>query len=800
MTDAAVCELDGCTNAVERLPGSIELRRYCCAAHRKMARKGYQGPLPRLLAATSGSPTPVPAAAPAPGAATNGVADSTAGNAPDGTETGSTGTHSAGTHSAGTHRPDTGTGGAPDADLVDTGVTPDERPSTATGDQPAASVAATPSTEVGDDRAHRNGRAEPAAATEPSAVTETQVPSGTPAATELREPTGGTAPAEFTETEAPANTTASPGTTAVPDTAVAPDTAAMPVTEAAPETSTATMPVTSAEPVAPTQPSAPVETSAPLGTALPAETAEPAVPAAATERTEPAHVVESPVTTEPHSDTHPDHVGDITAPVPVLAAVPSWQSHPSPASAQPQPDTRTDTGAGTTSRRNQRAARPAAVNKRLAKKRDAPINPRPVIQAAWLGEAREALSAALHSLTANRLRSLLTTIGIIAGVASVIMLVAMGNGMEKGFNDQFSQFATQLNITPITGPVATGKAPQHLTDEDFHSLQDPKNAPDIAMLSAAVASNSVTLTVGQQKSRGELYGIMENYLILANKHMVAGSWFTDREISDGVRRAVVGPEVVNELWGPGFDPRKVIGLPLRVGHSTFVIQGVVNSDGQTDDLVMVPLIAARAYVVGNNAGKLDAIIAKSSSIATLDLAKNEIYQILYTQHHVRQDTDRDFNVTDFTNVLEQQMATIKFLQMFIVAIAGISLFVGGVGVANIMLVSVTERTREIGIRKAIGAPRRAIMRQFLSEAVMLTALGGLVGVVLGIGLCLLGKVVIPKLWPADPSSLTPTPLPILSLSPVLIAFGVSLVIGLLAGGYPAFRASRLRPIQALRFE
>jgi ABC-type antimicrobial peptide transport system permease subunit len=138
--------------------------------------------------------------------------------------------------------------------------------------------------------------------------------------------------------------------------------------------------------------------------------------------------------------------------------------------------------------------------------------------------------------------------------------------------------------------------------------------------------------------------------------------------------------------------------------------------------------------------------------------------------------------------------------MFILAIAAISLFVGGVGVANIMLVAVTERTREIGIRKAIGAPRRAIMRQFLSEAVMLTALGGLVGSILGIGLCLIGKIAIPKLWPPDPTSLTPTPVPLLTLWPVLIAFGVSLVIGLLAGGYPAYRAARLRPIDALRFE
>jgi ABC-type antimicrobial peptide transport system permease subunit len=443
---------------------------------------------------------------------------------------------------------------------------------------------------------------------------------------------------------------------------------------------------------------------------------------------------------------------------------------------------------------------PARRRPRRTAKLPRPVDSLPPIQVAWLGQMREALYAALHSLSNNRLRSLLTTFGIIAGVASVIVLVAMGDGMTKGFNDQWSKFATQITITPITGPVATGKAPQHLTDVDFKALQDPEKAPDVTSLSPAVASNNVTLTVDGQKGRGQLFGIVENYLDLANRHMVAGDWFTPDQMSAGTRQAIIGPEVINELWGPGTDPNSVIGQPLRVGHSTFEIQGVVSGNGQADNVVMVPLAAARAFVVGNNVGKLDVIIAKSSSIDTLELAKSEIFEILYTQHHVRVDTDRDFNVADNTDFLQQQSQSIKFLSMFILAVAAISLFVGGVGVANIMLVAVTERTREIGIRKAIGAPRRAIMRQFLSEAVLLTALGGLIGSISGIGLCLLGRVLIPKLWPPDPTSLTPTPIPLLSLNPVLIAFGVSLLIGLLAGGYPAYRAARLRPIEALRFE
>ncbi|WP_169736689.1 ABC transporter permease [Pseudonocardia spinosispora] len=426
--------------------------------------------------------------------------------------------------------------------------------------------------------------------------------------------------------------------------------------------------------------------------------------------------------------------------------------------------------------------------------------PQAVVQFAWLMQMREALLAALHSLSSNRLRSVLTTIGIIAGVASVIVLVAMGDGMTKGFNDQWSRFATQITIKPITGPVATSKAPQHLTDADLKALQNRRKAPDVVMLSPAVASNLVMVSYGQQKASDQLFGIVGNYLELANRHMIAGTWFTDKQMNATVRQAVIGPEVVNQLWGPSTDPNSLIGLPLRVGHSTFQIQGVVNSDGQSDNVIMVPLEAARAYVVGNNGDKLDVIIARASSTETVKTAESQIYQILDEQHHVRESTDRDYAVNDFTSILQQQMSSIKFMSLFIIAVAAISLFVGGVGVANIMLVAVTERTREIGIRKAIGAPRRAIMRQFLSEAVMLTSLGGVVGVVLGVVLCKVGEVVIPKLWPPDPASLTPTPLPLLSLEPVLIAFAVSVVIGLLAGGYPAYRASRLRPIEALRFE
>ena len=445
---------------------------------------------------------------------------------------------------------------------------------------------------------------------------------------------------------------------------------------------------------------------------------------------------------------------------------------------------------------------PAAARRR--RRREAqlakPISLNPPAPAMWLGHMREALISALQSLANNRLRSLLTTIGIIAGVASVIMMVAMGDGMQKGVSDSFNKFATLITVTPVIDKMVTGKPAQLLTDKDYQALHDPDKAPDVVEYTSTVDSDSVVLAVGQKKISGPLEGVEHNYLNMDNRHIVAGKWFTQEQITGGVRQAILGSDTFKDLWGLGADPHEALGQTVRVGHNNFQIQGVLSANGQDDDQVLAPLLAARAFVVGNNGNKLGGIVARARDPASLNDAETEILTILDAQHHITDSSQRDYYLNDSTAQLEQQESFIKFLRLFIVAIASISLFVGGVGIANIMLVSVTERTREIGIRKAIGAPKRAIMRQFLSEAVMLTALGGLVGVALGIALCLAGKSFIPKLLPPDPASLTPTPLPILSIDPVLIAFGVSLLVGLLAGGYPAYRASRLRPIEALRFE
>jgi putative ABC transport system permease protein len=401
----------------------------------------------------------------------------------------------------------------------------------------------------------------------------------------------------------------------------------------------------------------------------------------------------------------------------------------------------------------------------------------------------EAFQIALRSLRSNRMRSALTTLGIVIGVSAVIVLVGLGNGIKAGFNEQFGALGNQIQVAKVNGSVPGGGAAKDLKDSDVTALRNPNVAPDIGAVTP-VLGGSELIEVNQQQFRAAVQGSTADYLTVVDRELVAGSMFTAEQARSNARVVVLGPNAVATLFAG--DAGAAIGKDVRISRSTFEVIGVVKGNGQQDDAAIMPLGAARAYLVGGN-DTVTQIIVQASSVPQVPAALAEVNKVLDSRHSIRDPAKRDFNATALQSLLDQANQFLTFLTLFTVAVAAISLIVGGIGVANIMLVSVTERTREIGIRKAIGARSSAILKQFLIESTMLAAMGGVVGIVIGTAITIAASVIIPMVAPDFGA-------PTVSPWAIVISFGVSLLIGLIAGGFPANRAARLQPIEALRYQ
>jgi putative ABC transport system permease protein len=401
----------------------------------------------------------------------------------------------------------------------------------------------------------------------------------------------------------------------------------------------------------------------------------------------------------------------------------------------------------------------------------------------------EAFQIALRSLRSNRMRSALTTLGIVIGVSAVIVLVGLGNGIKAGFNEQFGALGNQIQVAKVNGSVPGGGAAKDLKDSDVTALRNPNVAPDIGAVTP-VLGGSELIEVNQQQFRAAVQGSTADYLTVVDRELVAGSMFTAEQARSNARVVVLGPNAVATLFGG--NAGEAIGKDVRISRSTFEVIGVVKGNGQQDDAAIMPLGAARAYLVGGN-DTVTQIIVQAASVPQVPAALAEVNKVLDSRHSIRDPAKRDFNATALQSLLDQANQFLTFLTLFTVAVAAISLIVGGIGVANIMLVSVTERTREIGIRKAIGARSSAILKQFLIESTMLAAMGGVVGIVIGTAITIAASVIIPMVAPDFGA-------PTVSPWAIVISFGVSLLIGLIAGGFPANRAARLQPIEALRYQ
>jgi len=405
----------------------------------------------------------------------------------------------------------------------------------------------------------------------------------------------------------------------------------------------------------------------------------------------------------------------------------------------------------------------------------------------------ETIRTAYEAIRTRRLRSALTMLGILIGIAAVMLTVGLGQGAQAKVADQINQLGSNLLIvspgstTSSTGVRGGRGSATTLTSDDAAILADQQVAPDIAAV-APVSSSSQSLTVGTTNWTTTVVGTTPDWLSVRARTVASGRFLTQADLEGGNLVTVIGATTAGELFGP----RDPVGQTVTVNSQVFTVVGVLASAGSSttgdeDDQAVVPRTTFATRVAANtNSRSVSTIYLQAADQQSLSAAYQEATSALQTSHRVTV-ASQDFTVSSQQSLVATATSTAHILTVLLASIAGISLLVGGIGVMNIMLVSVTERIREIGLRKALGATPRVILRQFLVEASLL----GLTGGVLGLALGFLGVVLLPRFLD-QPATISPVA--------AGAALAVSLVIGVVAGVYPANRAARLAPIDALRNE
>ena len=398
------------------------------------------------------------------------------------------------------------------------------------------------------------------------------------------------------------------------------------------------------------------------------------------------------------------------------------------------------------------------------------------------------LKVASSSILKNKMRTLLTMLGIVIGVGAVIVMVAVGNGAQLQIKNQISSLGTNLIIV-MPGSGTPGGVNQGAGSYNKLTVADADKLKRDGTLFAAVSpvvSARVQAITAQGNWRTLVNGVSLDYLTIRNWSPSSGAFFDQSDVQAGRKVAVLGATVAKNLF-PGADP---VGQQIQLGKVPFTIIGVMEAKGQNaggmdqDDAILVPYTTAQSRLSGNV--RIGQILVSAQSTEQMAAAQDEVSQIMRDAHHL-EGADDDFTVRNQTEITEAMSGTTRVMSALLAAIASISLLVGGIGIMNIMLVSVTERTREIGIRMAIGARGSDVLTQFLVESVVMSLLGGFIGLAAGYGgAALLGHLTG---WA------TSTP-----LSSVAIAVGFSAAVGVFFGFYPARKAAGLNPIQALRYE
>ena len=411
----------------------------------------------------------------------------------------------------------------------------------------------------------------------------------------------------------------------------------------------------------------------------------------------------------------------------------------------------------------------------------------------WLSTLRVALDA----LRVNKLRSMLTMLGIIIGVGAVITMLAVGGGAQARVEEQIRSLGANVMIvlpgsTTSSGIRLGAGAAQTLTEDDARAIGiEVEN-----VVSAPVLRGSGQLVFGNTNWSTQIYGATPEYFDVREWRLLTGRGFEPNELSGAAKVALIGQTTARQLFGENAAPETVVDQVIRVRKVPVTIVGVLERKGQSamgqdqDDVIFVPLATARNRLFGTPQGRLrrvGTIMIKVAEGADMKVAEDRIRELLRQRHRLQPGAEDDFTIRNLTEMLQAQEASSRILSLLLAAVASVSLLVGGIGIMNIMLVSVTERTREIGLRMAVGARGRDILTQFLIEAITLSLIGGLIGVALGLA----GSYAIGSFagWRTQ-----------MQPDAILLAVGFAALVGVFFGFYPARKASRLLPIDALRYE
>ena len=405
----------------------------------------------------------------------------------------------------------------------------------------------------------------------------------------------------------------------------------------------------------------------------------------------------------------------------------------------------------------------------------------------------QAFLEALESLSGNKLRSGLTVLGIVIGVAAVIAMLAVGQGAQASITGSISGIGTNLLFVFRGDPGDTIRNPKPLTLGDADALRDQFAAPSIEAVAPALQGNGVVSFGGEQTSP-QLFGVTPEYFQVRNLNLAEGEPITEEHMLGRASVVILGPETAKTLFGHSDG---VTGETVRIEGQPFRVIGVLQSKGggafgSEDDQALVPFTTAQARLIRRSTSdRVDIIFIQAVSGDLVTQASDEITSILSTRHR------NEIGLNDFTIFTQQDLLTTfasitGILTIFLGGIAGISLLVGGIGIMNIMLVSVTERTREIGLRKALGARKRDILTQFLTESSLLSLIGGIIGIMLG----WLISFLVGRIAAASGTAFTP----IVGINAIALATIFSAAVGLFFGIYPANRAASLEPVEALRYE